>query len=214
MLFIFGSWVFQAIASKRKQREEEEPYPYPTASDPNQQEAEETAFDTLQRQLREIGMELEESRPEPPPSAETPPPPPYPPQAPRPVVVPPPPPPRVVREPEVASTRPPQGRPGHGDHAHPPLHQAVPGSVGSGTLLEAAPTLLDAGRPTPPLPTPGSRLFSALRPKPGAVARPTGLARKVIGDLRGGPAKLSRAILLKEILGPPVALQGKRDLPE
>ncbi|MCB1056578.1 MAG: hypothetical protein KDD11_13835 [Acidobacteria bacterium] len=40
-----------------------------------------------------------------------------------------------------------------------------------------------------------------------------GLALEVLEDLRGGPASLARAVLLSEILGPPVALRSPDDRP-
>lgn len=48
------------------------------------------------------------------------------------------------------------------------------------------------------------------RPLPAPPRRKTRLARRVMEDLTSGRASLARAIVLREVLGPPVALRGSQ----
>jgi hypothetical protein len=210
MLFIFGSWVFQALMEgrkKRAQRQAEAEYEEVFQEVPAEGGAD-TSFDTLKRQLREIGLDLDGA----PAGTET-------------RTSPPPPPPPM-----------PQVRPGHAGHDHAPLQPAMPGSIqtkapppltsippaprpGRDRALEAAraatpPSAAEFGDwVTAPLPETGTRLISTLRPTVSESRPPSAVARGVFKDLRQGPESLARAIVLKEILGRPVGLQTERNLP-
>jgi hypothetical protein len=220
MLFIFGSWVFQAIVGARKKRAQQQAAGeyeelFEAENEGESEESAETAFDTLQRQLREIGLGLEEV-----PAA---------PEAPQSRAVPPPPPPPSSPSPPSPALRPPPPpRPGHHGHDHPPLHGPVEGSVeamAGPSLLETASSLrakpamptsppVAIGASVPEVPAPGSgRLISTLRSPAGEGPQGSAVGRQVRKDLREDPQALARAIVLKEILGRPVALRQDRDLP-
>lgn len=88
--------------------------------------------------------------------------------------------------------------------------------IQQGMLVEAPPEPQPARRPRPvpvepelsdePPPPPPVLVAS----KPRRRLRRPALARSLLDDLRSGPTSLARAMLLIEVLGPPVALRDPR----
>ena len=202
VLIIVVLWLVRLFAGGKKRRQPQQ------AGEPEPQRAEQRRAQEQQRKaqaqqsaidlLRELGLDLEEKAVPPPPA---------PAQAPR-APVPPPPPAIPPSERRTRAGVPPSRAPGRRSVSEGAPPAATPRGGGQ---LQPMPSISSVAVP-PAAPDLGSSLH---KPSDGETRlQASRLRSRVLQDLRGGASSLARAIVLREVLGPPPGLRPPGSGPE